>query len=63
MAKKLLSNAEEREEVLALGAKLGVEDEEEWLKFAAFVKYNAVTRTCRPATTSAGSMIGADAYV
>ena len=58
-----LSNAEEREEVLALGAKLGVEDEEEWLKFAAFVKYNAVTRTCRPATTSAGSMIGADAYV
>ena len=63
MAKKLLSNAEEREEVLAHGATLGVEDEEEWLKFAAFVKYNAVTRTCRPATTSAGSMIGADAYV
>lgn len=61
--KKLFLNVEEREEVLVFGVKLGVEDEEEWLKFVVFVKYNVVTRTCRSATTSAGLMIGVDVYV
>ena len=52
LSRKLLASVEEKEEVLTAGAKIGVEDEEAWLEFAAFVKYNAVTRNSRPATTS-----------
>jgi len=52
LSRKLLASVEEKEEVLSAGAKIGVEDEEAWLEFAAFVKYNAVTRNSRPATTS-----------
>ena len=52
LSRKLLACVEEKEEVLSAGTKVGVEDEEAWLEFAAFVKYNAVTRNSRPAMTS-----------
>lgn len=60
LAKTLLASVEEREEVLLLGERIGVDDLDAWLEFAAYVKHNTVTRTCRP-TTSTSNGIGDDA--
>ena len=63
VAAALLGDRDDAEEILAFGDKIGVDDPEGWLEFAAYVKYNAVTRTSRPAARSPNGVGDSAGYV